>query len=121
MGESMRAFPGTLTLGHSFGHRRTLVLQQGKEIPSADFNVGAAMLGRILRRPDVIVLRSINQVIMIGYVLMPILPFYAESMGALAREDPQELEKLGNSIIPAQFMDQETIRHTNQTIGIHDR
>ncbi|HEY48368.1 MAG TPA: MFS transporter [Anaerolineae bacterium] len=55
----------------------------GKEIPAAEFYVGAMMLGRMLRRPAVIVLCSINLVIMIGYgLIMPVLPFYAGSMGA---------------------------------------
>ena len=36
---------------------------------------------------------------------------------ALAREGPEELECLGESIIHAHFSDHEPYRHTNQTIG----
>ena len=35
----------------------------------------------------------------------------------LAREGPQELHRLGDSIIHAHFSDHEPLRHTNQTVG----
>jgi DHA1 family multidrug resistance protein-like MFS transporter len=49
--------------------------------------VGEGVLGQLLRRPVVLLLCGINLVLIMGYsLIMPIMPFYAKSMGASATQ-----------------------------------